>query len=150
MTSVPSQAVKAVLGPTNTGKTHFAVERMLAHPGGLIGAVGSFVLRHACSEFAAWRRRRKPARNRHLGGGPGWLVNPLRLNIASVPDGGQLSWASEPDANYTVQGKDNVSAPLWMPVTNLTATGTSTVITDATVSSNRIYRVGTVLPYPTP
>ena len=29
--------VLAVLGPTNTGKTHFAVERMLAHQSGLIG-----------------------------------------------------------------------------------------------------------------
>lgn len=32
-----SHHVKAVLGPTNTGKTHLAVERMLAHPTGLIG-----------------------------------------------------------------------------------------------------------------
>ncbi len=29
--------VVAVLGPTNTGKTHFAVERMLAHRSGIIG-----------------------------------------------------------------------------------------------------------------
>jgi ATP-dependent RNA helicase SUPV3L1/SUV3 len=29
--------VTAVLGPTNTGKTHLAVERMLAHGGGMIG-----------------------------------------------------------------------------------------------------------------
>lgn len=29
--------VWAVLGPTNTGKTHLAVERMLAHPTGMIG-----------------------------------------------------------------------------------------------------------------
>jgi ATP-dependent RNA helicase SUPV3L1/SUV3 len=29
--------VLAVLGPTNTGKTHFAVERMLAHRSGLVG-----------------------------------------------------------------------------------------------------------------
>ncbi|MGF1623459.1 MAG: helicase-related protein [Alphaproteobacteria bacterium] len=29
--------VLAVLGPTNTGKTHFAVERMLAHRSGMIG-----------------------------------------------------------------------------------------------------------------
>ena len=29
--------VIAVLGPTNTGKTHFAVERMLAHKSGMIG-----------------------------------------------------------------------------------------------------------------
>ncbi|WP_238310999.1 helicase-related protein [Methylobacterium organophilum] len=39
--SLPRQArargVTAVLGPTNTGKTHLAIERMLAHPTGMIG-----------------------------------------------------------------------------------------------------------------
>ncbi len=34
---VPHSRVTAVLGPTNTGKTHFAIERMLAHRSGLIG-----------------------------------------------------------------------------------------------------------------
>src|ERR1700675_4156457 len=29
--------VTAVLGPTNTGKTHLAIERMLAHASGVIG-----------------------------------------------------------------------------------------------------------------
>ena len=29
--------VAAILGPTNTGKTHFAIERMLAHNAGMIG-----------------------------------------------------------------------------------------------------------------
>src|SRR5438309_10024107 len=29
--------VTAVLGPTNTGKTHLAIERMLAHASGIIG-----------------------------------------------------------------------------------------------------------------
>jgi len=29
--------ISAVLGPTNTGKTHYAMERMLAHPSGMIG-----------------------------------------------------------------------------------------------------------------
>ncbi|WP_223477312.1 helicase-related protein [Oricola indica] len=29
--------VKAVLGPTNTGKTHYAIERMVAHSSGVIG-----------------------------------------------------------------------------------------------------------------
>ena len=29
--------VKAVMGPTNTGKTHLAIERMLAHASGIIG-----------------------------------------------------------------------------------------------------------------
>ncbi|TJX01006.1 MAG: hypothetical protein E5X43_08670, partial [Mesorhizobium sp.] len=29
--------VTAVLGPTNTGKTHLAIERMVAHESGIIG-----------------------------------------------------------------------------------------------------------------
>ncbi len=33
----PGSRVTAVLGPTNTGKTHFAIERMLAHKSGMIG-----------------------------------------------------------------------------------------------------------------
>ena len=33
----PRASVTAVLGPTNTGKTHFAIERMLSHPNGVIG-----------------------------------------------------------------------------------------------------------------
>lgn len=32
-----SSILTAVLGPTNTGKTHFAVERMLAHASGMMG-----------------------------------------------------------------------------------------------------------------
>src|ERR1700741_3062984 len=34
---VPGAGVTAVLGPTNTGKTHLAIERMLGHSSGLIG-----------------------------------------------------------------------------------------------------------------
>jgi ATP-dependent RNA helicase SUPV3L1/SUV3 len=34
---MPSARTTAVLGPTNTGKTHFAIERMLAHKSGMIG-----------------------------------------------------------------------------------------------------------------
>ncbi len=32
-----ARGVRAVLGPTNTGKTHYATERMLAYPSGMIG-----------------------------------------------------------------------------------------------------------------
>ena len=35
--AVESARVRAVLGPTNTGKTHLAIERMLAHASGVIG-----------------------------------------------------------------------------------------------------------------
>ena len=31
------ERVLGVLGPTNTGKTHYAIERMLAHRTGIIG-----------------------------------------------------------------------------------------------------------------
>ena len=34
---VSGRGVTAVLGPTNTGKTHLAIERMLARPSGMIG-----------------------------------------------------------------------------------------------------------------
>jgi ATP-dependent RNA helicase SUPV3L1/SUV3 len=37
MTTTPAPKVTAVLGPTNTGKTFFAIERMLAHKSGMIG-----------------------------------------------------------------------------------------------------------------
>ena len=37
MASFASAPVAAVLGPTNTGKTHLAVERMCAHSSGMIG-----------------------------------------------------------------------------------------------------------------
>ena len=31
-----SNNLKAILGPTNTGKTYFAIERMLAHSSGIM------------------------------------------------------------------------------------------------------------------
>ncbi len=37
MTFAPASPLKAILGPTNTGKTFFAIERMLAHRSGMIG-----------------------------------------------------------------------------------------------------------------
>ncbi len=35
--ALPARRVTAVLGPTNTGKTHLAIERMLGHGSGMIG-----------------------------------------------------------------------------------------------------------------
>ena len=37
MQSLSGARVLAVLGPTNTGKTHLAIERMLGHASGMIG-----------------------------------------------------------------------------------------------------------------
>jgi ATP-dependent RNA helicase SUPV3L1/SUV3 len=35
--SISKAKVKAILGPTNTGKTYYAMDRMLAHTSGIIG-----------------------------------------------------------------------------------------------------------------
>ena len=35
--TVAQRAVTALLGPTNTGKTHLALERMLTHASGMVG-----------------------------------------------------------------------------------------------------------------
>jgi ATP-dependent RNA helicase SUPV3L1/SUV3 len=45
--------VTAVLGPTNTGKTHLAIERMLAHSSGLIGLPLRLLAREVYNKVAA-------------------------------------------------------------------------------------------------
>ena len=49
--------VVAVLGPTNTGKTHFAVERMLAHRSGMIGFPLRLLAREIYDRIVAIRAR---------------------------------------------------------------------------------------------
>ena len=47
--------VTAVLGPTNTGKTHFAIERMLAHRTGIIGLPLRLLAREVYDRIVAQR-----------------------------------------------------------------------------------------------
>lgn len=47
------RGVTAVLGPTNTGKTHFAIERMLAHSSGVIGLPLRLLAREVYGRIAA-------------------------------------------------------------------------------------------------
>ncbi len=49
---VPGTGVTAVLGPTNTGKTHLAIERMLAHASGLIGLPLRLLAREVYNKIA--------------------------------------------------------------------------------------------------
>ncbi|MGB0626036.1 MAG: disulfide oxidoreductase, partial [Alphaproteobacteria bacterium] len=37
MSASVQRPVRAILGPTNTGKTHLAIDRMLGHASGMIG-----------------------------------------------------------------------------------------------------------------
>jgi ATP-dependent RNA helicase SUPV3L1/SUV3 len=50
---VRSRSVTAVLGPTNTGKTHLAIERMIAHGSGLIGLPLRLLAREVYNRIAA-------------------------------------------------------------------------------------------------
>jgi len=46
---------RAVLGPTNTGKTHYAIERMLAHRTGVIGLPLRLLAREVYDRIVAMR-----------------------------------------------------------------------------------------------
>ncbi|QQN64762.1 helicase [Bradyrhizobium diazoefficiens] len=50
---VPGAGVTAVLGPTNTGKTHLAIERMLAHSSGVIGLPLRLLAREVYNKIVA-------------------------------------------------------------------------------------------------
>ena len=49
------QRIMAVLGPTNTGKTHYAIERMLAHRTGVIGLPLRLLAREVYDRIVALR-----------------------------------------------------------------------------------------------
>jgi len=51
--SVRAKTVTAVLGPTNTGKTYLAIERMLAHKSGIIGLPLRLLAREVYGKIAA-------------------------------------------------------------------------------------------------
>jgi len=48
----PGSGVTAVLGPTNTGKTHLAIERMLGHSSGIIGLPLRLLAREVYNKIA--------------------------------------------------------------------------------------------------
>jgi len=50
-----SPRVTAVLGPTNTGKTHYAIERMLSHRTGVIGLPLRLLAREVYDRVVAQR-----------------------------------------------------------------------------------------------
>ena len=55
-----ASGVKAVLGPTNTGKTHLAVERLCAHSSGAIGFPLRLLAREIYDRVCAIKGAMKP------------------------------------------------------------------------------------------
>ena len=54
-------ALTAVLGPTNTGKTYYAIERLLSHPTGMIGLPLRLLAREVYDKLVARRSAREVA-----------------------------------------------------------------------------------------
>jgi hypothetical protein len=77
-------------------------------------------------------------------GSPGRLVNwPGSMNITKALGGFQLSWFSQPNWDYFVQYKDELSDFNWITLTNVTSGNTNAFgVMDPTLSTQRFYRVG--------
>ena len=58
----PRPRLTALLGPTNTGKTHHAIERMLGHASGMIGFPLRLLARENYDRVVALRGRARVAR----------------------------------------------------------------------------------------
>ena len=83
--------VKAVLGPTNTGKTHLAIERLLAHASGIIG----FPLRLLARENYDRMVARKGVRNVALITGEEKIVPPTARWYSCTVEAMPLDRAAE-------------------------------------------------------
>ena len=77
---VITKPVTAVLGPTNTGKTHYALERMAAHDSGMIGLPLRLLAREVFDKLVA----RKSAREVALITGEEKIIPP---NLAAILGG---------------------------------------------------------------
>ena len=62
--SAAQTRVTAVLGPTNTGKTYLAIERMLGHASGMIGFPLRLLARENYDRVVAKKGRASKARTR--------------------------------------------------------------------------------------
>jgi hypothetical protein len=76
-----ASSVQALLGPTNTGKTHRAMERMLDHPTGMIGLPLRLLAREVYDRVTA----RVGGGSGHDGGGTDRLFHAYLL-VGADPD----------------------------------------------------------------
>ena len=79
-------------------------------------------------------------------GSPGDVVAPIRVSTTLSGGNLVLNWNSFAGGNYTVQYTTSLSAPAWLTLTNVTATGTNTSCMDPLGSGSRFYRVAVGIP----
>lgn len=75
-------------------------------------------------------------------GSPGTIVNPPRTSIVPTNGGFAISWTNQPNWNYTVQYKTNLTDTNWTTLQTIMSDGSAIFgIQDPTVSTQRFYRV---------
>ncbi len=76
-------------------------------------------------------------------GSPGAIVNVPLLTTATFTNGGfNLSWVSQPNWNYTIQYKTNLTDLDWSTLTTIMSGNTNLMnYTDSTTDTQRFYRV---------
>lgn len=74
-------------------------------------------------------------------GSPGWVVDPLRLQLTPNGPGYDLTWNSTAGRSYTVFFKHGLLDAVWTSMTNVVASGSTTAVTDPAVADTRLYRV---------
>ena len=80
-------------------------------------------------------------------GSPGYVVAPILVTTAQNGSNIELTWNSANARNYTVQYASTPDATTsWNTLTNVTAFGTTTTISDPIGNSPRFYRVAAVIP----
>jgi len=79
-------------------------------------------------------------------GSPGTLVNVPRFTVMAQTSGGfQVSWVNQPDWNYLVEFKNNLSDVTWTTLTNVTSDASSVFsVVDPAATAQRFYRVSLV------
>ena len=78
-------------------------------------------------------------------GSPGTVLNVPQFSgfNFSGDNGFNLNFATQSNLNYVVEYKDDLTAPTWLILTNFTAAGNLSSVTDATAATNsaRFYRI---------
>lgn len=79
-------------------------------------------------------------------GSPGRVVEPVYVTNSVSGGVSIVSWNTVNTRNYAAYFATNASAAVWTSLSNLTATSSSAVISEAAQPNSRYYRVGSVIP----
>jgi hypothetical protein len=79
-------------------------------------------------------------------GSPGYVVGPVRVRAAVSGANATLNWNSVASRTYTVEYRTNLASGSWISLTNFVADAPTAAAHDNSVSPQKFYRAGTVVP----